>query len=475
LVFFSSPQVYNMKKRVCVSATLIRKYVDGTAVPNDFILIHPTGIITSTDIRQRRSTNDKRIEWYENGHMPHSVVINDWTEEQIENLKQQIESNDTHTKLDQVYMIKRCDIDKRVMRAYRFVQPVVQFPTQSVPIEPYYIGVWLGDGTARNTQITNIERSVLTYLRQFSERYEIEYVERCAKLRKTKAKDHETCHTMTIALNGGKFRPIPLTPMDIIIREYLAYLETTGKKATSFVQSGQFSQLIENTTFTEKQIIGRLRVVQYKKQKGLWVDDKHYTLLDEMRNLQLIPPSQKKFDGSQKHIPDVYLKNSIEVRSQLLAGLIDTDGYNTKNGYEITQKNKTLSENIVTLAQSLGYYTTMKETRKSCTYKGDRRWGTYHRIILRPTVQAVVLPVLCQRKKLNGTTPGPKFDKDGNILQRQKKAWTEESRDELQRALQNYHGGRISWKRVQENHPLLAHFSTSALRAQARHTAHTRL
>lgn len=51
----------------------------------------------------------------------------------------------------------------------------------------------------------------------------------------------------------------------------------------------------------------------------------------------------------------------------------------------------------------------------------------------------------------------------------------EESRDELQRALQNYHGGRISWKRVQENHPLLAHFSTSALRAQAGHMANTRL
>jgi hypothetical protein len=97
-------------------------------------------------------------------------------------------------------------------------------------------------------------------------------------------------------------------------------------------------------------------------------------------------------------------------------------------------------------------------------------------MILRPTVQAVVLPVLCERKKISTkNSPGPKFDKDGNILQRQKKAWTEESRDELQRALQNYHGGRISWKCVQENHPLLAQFSTSALRAQAGHMANTRL
>lgn len=460
--------VSKMKKRVCLSSSRVYRYVNDMKIPSDSILIHPTGIITAIDIRQRRPTDDKKIEWYENGHIPHSVVINDWTQEQIENKKQQIRSSSEHTKLDHVYVIKRSDIDKRVMRAYRFVQPLIQFPVQSVPIEPYYIGVWLGDGNARNTNVTNIEKSVLTYLRQFSVRHEIEYVERCAKPRKTKVKDHETCHTMTIALNGGKFRPVNLTPMDSLVREYLAYLETTGKKATSFVQSGQFSQLIEKTIFTEKQIIGKLRDAQYKKQKGLWVDDKHYTLLDEMRNLQLIAPSKKEFTGSQKYIPDVYLKNSIEVRSQLLAGLIDTDGYKSKKCFEVTQKNKVLSENIVTLAQSLGYYTTMKETRKSCMYNGEKRWGTYYRIILRPTVHAVMLPVLCQRKKLNGTTPGPKFDLTGNIVNIVMNTWTEDSLVALKRAIQEYsnEGKHIPWKKIKENTPLLANYSTNALRAQ---------
>ena len=457
-----------MKKRVCISSSQVYRYVNGMKIPSDSILIHPSSTLVAIVIRKRRPTDDKKIEWYENGHIPHSVVINDWTQEQIENKKQQIRSSSKHTKLDQVYVIKRSDIDKRVMRAYRFVQPLIQFPVQSVPIEPYYIGVWLGDGNARNTNVTNIEKSVLTYLRQFSERHEIEYVERCAKSRKTKVKDHETCHTMTIALNGGKFRPIHLTPMDTLVHEYLRYLETTGKKATSFVQSGQFSQLIEKTTFSEEQIITRLRFAQYKKQKGLWQDDKHYTLLDEMRNLHLIAPSRKEFSGSQKHIPDVYLKNSIEVRSQLLAGLIDTDGYKSKKCYEITQKNKTLSDNIVTLAQSLGYYTTMKETRKSCMYKGEKRWGTYYRIILRPTRHAVMLPVLCKRKKLNMTTPGPKFDLTGNIVNIVMNSWTEDSVVALKRAIQEYsnEGENIPWKKIKEDIPSLANYSTNALRAQ---------
>ena len=122
----------------------------------------------------------------------------------------------------------------------------------------------------------------------------------------------------------------------------------------------------------------------------------------------------------------------------------------------------------MTLAQSLGYYTTIKETRKSCTYKGEKRWGTYHRMILRPTAQAVVLPVLCERKKiLTKNSPGPQFDKDGNILQRQKVTWTKDLDEELKRALLSYHGGRISWKGIQENHLVLANISSGALRARA--------
>ena len=65
-----------------------------------------------------------------------------------------------------------------------------------------------------------------------------------------------------------------------------------------------------------------------------------------------------------KHIPDEYLYGSIEVRRQLLAGLIDTDGhYATKKyRFEISQKNDVLFNQIVFLARSLG---AIVHTRKS--------------------------------------------------------------------------------------------------------------
>ena len=58
-----------------------------------------------------------------------------------------------------------------------------------------------------------------------------------------------------------------------------------------------------------------------------------------------------------KHIPDDYLYNTREIRLQLLAGLIDTDGYVEQEGKRIiiNQVRKELSNQIAELAKSLGF------------------------------------------------------------------------------------------------------------------------
>ena len=83
-----------------------------------------------------------------------------------------------------------------------------------------------------------------------------------------------------------------------------------------------------------------------------------------------------------KHIPHTYLSNSKENRLQLLAGLLDTNGYldNKCHRYEITQENGSLAKQIVHLARSLGMASYVHATEKSCMYKGDKRTGTYYMI-----------------------------------------------------------------------------------------------
>ena len=82
---------------------------------------------------------------------------------------------------------------------------------------------------------------------------------------------------------------------------------------------------------------------------------------------------------NNKHVPTQFKVNSRDVRLQVLAGLIDTDGYLIHNCYEITQKSKILADDIVFIARSLGFATTTKKVQKSCIYKGERRVGQYYR------------------------------------------------------------------------------------------------
>nr|QBK87427.1 MAG: A18-like helicase [Marseillevirus LCMAC201] len=70
---------------------------------------------------------------------------------------------------------------------------------------------------------------------------------------------------------------------------------------------------------------------------------------------------------SNKHIPQVYKSNSREVRLQLLAGLLDSDGSLQCNCFDFVQKSKVLAEDTLFLVRSLGLAAYIKKCRKTCT------------------------------------------------------------------------------------------------------------
>ncbi len=85
--------------------------------------------------------------------------------------------------------------------------------------------------------------------------------------------------------------------------------------------------------------------VSYFYNKGFNTSN---VFLDELKRYNLI---------NNKHIPNDYLLNSKRFRLELLAGLLDTDGYLSpdRGYYEITQKNINLGHQIVYLARTLGF------------------------------------------------------------------------------------------------------------------------
>ena len=93
-----------------------------------------------------------------------------------------------------------------------------------------------------------------------------------------------------------------------------------------------------------------------------------------------------------KHIPSIYLKGSRQQRLELLAGLIDTDGYvnSSTASIEITQKRNQLAKDIQQLCWSLGYSCTI-------TIKAVNDVEYYRLIISGVDIEQV--PVRLQYKK----------------------------------------------------------------------------
>jgi len=117
------------------------------------------------------------------------------------------------------------------------------------------------------------------------------------------------------------------------------------------------------------------------------------TLLNTLKTLNML---------NNKHIPNIYKCNSRENRLKLLAGLIDSDGHLDKNnkGFEFTQKNETLMDDVIYLVRSLGFACYKNEKKTSRTNNGIKYQGKAWRIIISGN-GIEEIPTQIPRKKAN--------------------------------------------------------------------------
>lgn len=81
--------------------------------------------------------------------------------------------------------------------------------------------------------------------------------------------------------------------------------------------------------------------------------------------------------AGEKFIHQSYLSASAHSRMEILAGLLDTDGYLSRSGYDFVSKSKTLAKQLVFLCRSLGLAAYVKQCTKSCQTGFS---GTYWRV-----------------------------------------------------------------------------------------------
>lgn len=102
---------------------------------------------------------------------------------------------------------------------------------------------------------------------------------------------------------------------------------------------------------------------------------------------------------NNKHIPEEYFLDSINNRMQLLAGIIDSDGYSNGEHIEITLMNKPLIKDIEKLCQQLGFKTTFieKYKRYKNMYRETNGWAFSW--VVKITGELSKIPVKLERKK----------------------------------------------------------------------------
>jgi len=168
----------------------------------------------------------------------------------------------------------------------------IDFPNQNVCIDPYFLGVWLGDGTSSETAITTMDPEIVNYI----------------------------------------YSMLKLHP-ELYIR---------------ITKNHSYNPSKENKSKTYHLVV--------RSTKGI-AQGMSNTLRRLFRQQNLL---------NNKHIPQQYISNTEEVRLSLLAGLLDTDGTVVTGGYDITQKNEKLINQIKLLADTLGFRAIKREIYKTC-------------------------------------------------------------------------------------------------------------
>jgi len=213
---------------------------------------------------------------------------------------------------------------KRWKTNFRGYRSKIKFKNKKIHLDPYFLGIWLGDGSAKGPQITTEDKEIEDFIYSFAKK-----------------------NNASVSID---------------------YKNNRNTKTFKLVYGDRFY-------FGPNKILNLLR---------------KYNLI------------------KNKHIPESYLYNSRKNRLALLAGLIDTDGSLQKNCYDFIQKNKTLTEQIKFLCNSLGFRCEIQKTKKSCMVNGKKFTGTYYRMNISGNVQEI--PVKIERKKIK------KFSKNKNPM-----------------------------------------------------------
>lgn len=223
--------------------------------------------------------------------------------------------------------------EKHYYTNYRLAPIAVDYPPRAVPTEPRMLGLWLGDGTSSKSEITTKDPEILEYVTAFAGRHGLV------------VKPHDEIRYRIVS-REGRGRLVDKNKM----------LEAIADKENGAL----FSEIQQKYGFV------RRTMRMYMKMHKDGTLDEYFASRVNTFWAALVELKV----ANNKHIPDVYMRNSREVRLDVLGGLIDTDGHLNGGGYDFDLANLVLAEDTAQLARSLGFSVPpVKQVKKTCGSK----------------------------------------------------------------------------------------------------------
>lgn len=253
-----------------------------------------------------------------------------WVNDRYSDLAERIEST---ARISEKWLLT----EARGWREVRYSVPVagpLQYPKADLPIAPYVLGAWLGDGTSRAGQITVGDED----LEHLTEQLRVEG-------------ENPVVHRGGTAwtLNLAKPRP-HLCPREHVLEPPNPGAQGSHRPCRHCIAQMQWHSYRDSSIGprTNRPLIARLRD------------------LDLLQN---------------KHIPEQYFTASVAQRVALLQGLMDTDGTIGAGGTcEFSVTNGRLAHDVQRLVHTLGIKSQIKESRARIAGvdKGPRWRLTFH-------------------------------------------------------------------------------------------------
>jgi replicative DNA helicase len=224
---------------------------------------------------------------------------------------------------EEILATLRCNgMERRLNHAVVNTRPL-HLPEQELPLPPYALGVWLGDGYAASARITTADPEIVVHM----ETDGLRVVPRGGLVYTLRLPERLPVAQRSCVVCGKQFRP------------QTSQVRTCGRSCGG--RARLVSPPVQPPTCPDcgKPSSGMTQCQACRNHHG--------TVQGILRSLGVL---------DNKHIPTIYLRASEVQRRSLLAGLLDTDGtVNGSGAVQFSVTSRRLAEDTCELIVSLGY------------------------------------------------------------------------------------------------------------------------